>query len=98
MDELGRLQYHESMSTITTPDSVDDVLESVVECLTPDVARRLLAVRMNPRVQARVDELATKANAGDLNAEERVEYETLIDRADLLGIFKAMARQVLSRP
>lgn len=76
----------------------DEILDPVAECLTSEVANRILAVRLAPTVQARVDELAGRAREGRLTSEERAEYENLIDRADLLGIFKAMARQALSRP
>ena len=74
-----------------------EILEPLAECLTPEVAERILAIRLNPRVQARVDELAEKANEGLLSPEERAEYESIIDRADILGIVKAMARKALSR-
>ena len=48
-------------------------------------------------MQARVRELAEKANEGLLDTVERSEYEALIEDADLLGIFKSLARQALSR-
>ena len=84
------------MSSLTAFNSPDDILQPLTECLTPEVAKRILAVRLSPHVQSRVDDLASKANDGQLNSEERAEYEALIEKADLLGVFKAIARQVLA--
>jgi predicted transcriptional regulator len=61
------------------------------------VAARILEVRLAPEIQARVDELARKADEDELTHNEHAEYELLIEKADLLGIFKSMARQVLAR-
>lgn len=74
----------------------DEILDPVVGCLTPDVANQILSIRLSPRVQTRVDELAGRLREGVLSEAERAEYESLIERADLLGIFKALARQALS--
>jgi hypothetical protein len=85
------------MSTLTSPhDGPDGILDPVADCLTPEVANRILAVRLTPQVQARVDQLAAKANEGVLSADERGEYEDLIEKADMLGIVKSLARQVLA--
>ena len=86
------------MSTLTGwPNQPDRILDPLAECLTREVATRILEVRLDQDIQARVDQLAAKANEGGLTAEERVEYEAVIEKADLLGIFKSLARQVLAR-
>lgn len=83
------------MSTTTLPSpEPDEILDPVAGCLTPEVAERILAIRIDPRVQARVDELAATAAAGSLTDAERTEYEDLIEKADMLGIVKSLARQV----
>jgi hypothetical protein len=85
------------MSILTSHhDQPDQILDPVAKCLTPEVAQRILAVRLDPQVQARVDGLAAKANEGALTGDERAEYENLIEKADLLGIVKSLARQVLA--
>lgn len=85
------------MGHLTSPPlDRDDILEPVVECLTPTVAARILEIRIAPAVQERVDRLAAKAGAGALTAAERAEYEGLVEDADLLGIFKALARRALA--
>lgn len=86
------------MSTLTgRPNQPDRILDPLADCLTREVAARILEVRLDPDIQARADELAAKANEGELTAGDRAEYELLIEKADLLGVFKSLARQVLAR-
>ena len=83
---------------IASPKSVlDEILDPLAECFTPEVAQRIVAISIDPRKQARIDELAAKANAGQLNAEERADYEAYIEALDLLGIVKAKARLSLAQ-
>ena len=86
------------MSPLTgQPNEPDRILDPLADCFTDEVAARILEVRLDPDIQSRIAELAAKANEGELSNEERAEYELLIDKADLLGIFKSLARQVLAR-
>jgi hypothetical protein len=57
---------------------LDQVLEPLVQGLTPEVARRIAALRASPEVQRRLDELADKSSEGTLSAEQRADYETLV--------------------
>jgi hypothetical protein len=54
--------------------SVDSVLEQLIQpvwqCLTPEVAKRIVSLRADSALQSRVDELADKANAATLTNEE----------------------------
>jgi len=82
-----------STSFVSLPQP-DEILDPVAGCLTPDVASRILAIQIDPRIQARVDELAQKSADGRLTDSDRAEYEDLIEKADMLGIVKSLARQV----
>jgi hypothetical protein len=84
-----------STATFTAP-RPDGILAPVAECLTPEVARRILAISIDPRIQTRVDELAARSKSGQLTPAERSEYERYVDDADLLGIVKSLARQVIA--
>jgi hypothetical protein len=79
------------------PNPPAHILDAAANCFTHEVAARILEVRLDPDIQARVDELGEKANEGALTADERSEYELLIEKADLVGIFKSLARQVLAK-
>jgi hypothetical protein len=64
--------------------------------LTPDVARQLVEIRPDPETQARIDDLAERANDGSLSVAERTEYEGYVEAIDLVSILQAKARKVLS--
>jgi hypothetical protein len=75
---------------------LDRVLEPITECLTPDVAAKLVALRADDETQARVDELADKANEGRLSTEERVEYDRYREAFHFVTILQAKARKLLT--
>ena len=75
---------------------LDRVLEPITDCLTPDVAARLVGLRADTQTQARVDELAEKANEGTLSTEERVEYDRYRDAFHFVTILQAKARKLLT--
>jgi hypothetical protein len=80
---------------ISPSDFLDRVLDPVGSALGPEAAQRLIALRANPEVQQRVDELAERANEGEITPEERSEYEALITAATIVGILQAKARALL---
>jgi hypothetical protein len=84
----------------TTPRKASSVLDLMLDpvshCLDEGSAKRLLDLRVDPAVQARVDELAEKANEGLLTEEERAEYEAYINTDDFISILKLKARRLLS--
>ena len=76
---------------------LDQVLDPFAECLTPDAAERIVAYRVDPETQSRVEELASKANDSSLADEDREEYREFVDAFDLVAILKSRARKFLSR-
>lgn len=76
---------------------LDRFLEPLTACLTEEVADRIARLRPDPALQLRVDELAAKANEGQLTAEESAEYAEVIEAADMVAVFKAKARARLNR-
>jgi uncharacterized protein YnzC (UPF0291/DUF896 family) len=66
-----------------------------MECFTPEVARRLADLRADPQLQARVDDLAEKANEGQLSAEEQGEYDRYREVYHLVTVLQAKARRFL---
>lgn len=86
-----------SMSTSSTLDVLSRFLDPVAECLTADVARRIVDLRLDPQVQSRLDELAERSSDGTLTDEERAEYQAYVEGLDVIGIIKAKARRTLSR-
>ena len=74
---------------------IDQVFEPVTQCLTPEVAQRIAALRASPEVQARLDELADKCGEGSLSETERDEYEWLVRAVNFVGVLQAKARSFL---
>jgi hypothetical protein len=74
---------------------IDRLVEPVVRTLTPEVARALVQLRADPKLQARMDELADKCNEGQLTPDERDEYDTSIRFANFIAILQAKARTLL---
>ena len=75
---------------------LEELFDPVGECLTPEVASKLVALRAPPRVQARIDERADKCSDGTLTPEERSVYESYLRAINLIGVLRAKARRVLA--
>ena len=75
---------------------VDRLVSPLGDCLTPESARRLLALKPDPDLQAHVDELATRHTESQLTPEEQVEYGRYVSYATFIAILKSKARQLLA--
>lgn len=76
---------------------LDRYLDPVTEALSPQAAQRILDLRPEPEIVARVEELAEKSNSGRLTNEELEEYRTLANAGTLIALLKAKARRSLNR-
>jgi len=85
------------MSSLTVNTVLDRVLDPFTECLTREVAERVVNLRADAEVQARVDDLADKANEGLLSDEERAEYDKYREAFHFITILQAKARALLDR-
>lgn len=74
---------------------LEGILGSLTECLDSESARRVAEFRIAPAIQTRVDQLADRANDGQLSDDERAEYEALINAADFVAILKLKAQRQL---
>jgi hypothetical protein len=82
---------------MSTAAGLDGLLEPLSLCLDAESARRLVAFRIDPQVLARIEVPGERANEGDLTADERSEYEALINAADFIPILRLKAQRHLSR-
>lgn len=82
---------------MSTTSILDGFLEPIVDFLPADTAQKIIDLRIDPKLQSRLDELAEKANEGNLSADERSEYERYIEELDVIAIFKLKARAALRR-
>lgn len=84
------------MKTLDAP-VVNQLLDPLGRMLTPEFAQKLVKMRFNHKVQARIDKLANKCNEGALSEEEQREYETYVYTIDFIAILQAKARALLQR-
>lgn len=73
---------------------LDRLLNPLADCFTPEVARRVAALRADPATQSRIDELADKCNEDELTADERDEYEMYVYAGELIALLQAKARSL----
>lgn len=85
------------MSTAHTV--LDELLEPIGACLTPEVAERLAQLRAPESVQVRLEELARKSEVGTLSDAEREEYDAFVSAGNFIAILQSKARMLLkNRP
>jgi hypothetical protein len=83
---------------------METALEKFVDHLTqgfsPELAKHFAELpEPNPEFQARLDELAEKANEGALSPEEAREYDKYVEYMDFVALMRVRARaRVLNRP
>jgi hypothetical protein len=76
---------------------LERLLDPVSSSLNEEAARKLLDLKADAKVLARVDELGQKCNEGALTPEERAEYISYVLAGDFIAILQAKARLLLSR-
>ena len=64
----------------------------IFDILSRDQMQHLSDLHADDSLSERIDELASKANEGELSAEERDEYEAYIDANNLMAILQAKAK------
>jgi hypothetical protein len=81
---------------MTTAEYLDRLLEPLSRCLTPEAAERVVQMRPDPQLQARLAELEGKFATDALTEEERLEYEAYMRTGHLIAVLQAKARALLA--
>jgi hypothetical protein len=84
-----------SSTVEATTQTMERLLSLVGDCLTSEVAERLVALRADPDVQSRLDYLAERANEGELTEPERLEYDAGVRTLTFISILQSTARRLL---
>lgn len=74
------------------------ILDPVVRCFTPKVAKRVAELRADPDVQARIEKLADKCNEGTITPEEMAEYDAYIQAMDVIALLQKKAKALIVQP
>lgn len=82
----------------TVPESVafERGVQPILNVLIPGHESELTALRPDPRLTARIEELARKSNEGELSEEERAEYQGYVRANKFVAILQRQARRFLS--
>ena len=75
--------------------AIERVVHEIGECLTPESARSIAALRADPDLQERIESLAERNAAGTITPEEREELEGYLSATTFLSILQAEARRTL---
>jgi len=84
------------MNSNPQTDVLDRVLDPFTQCLTAEVAKRIVNLRADAKTQSRVDELADMANEGSLSPADAAEYTRYREAFHFVTILQAKARRMLS--
>jgi hypothetical protein len=85
------------MKNIRVRRVVDRLVDPLGDCLTPESARRLLALKPDPKLQRKIDEMASRHTEGKLSPAEEAEYGRYVSYATFIAILKSKARQILAK-
>jgi hypothetical protein len=80
---------------MATASTLDRFLDPVMSCFTPQVAKKLVELRLDPELTARIEYLANRANEGTISPDEHEEYKDYIEGGDVVALLQAKARRFL---
>lgn len=72
------------------------ILEPISSSLNEEAARKLIGIKVDRKIQARVAKLADKCNEGELTPRERREYEMYVMLGHIVALLQAKARIILT--
>jgi len=70
-------------------------IRPLLEIFLPEKAEAVISFRGDAQIQARIEELATKSNEGQLTDSERAEYEGYVRANKFVAILQREARRTL---
>ena len=92
MQFSGRIDREATMTNY-----LDRLLNPVADTFSESQARKILEIRADAELQARIEALREKSNEGTLSSEEDAEYKDFVEAADVISILQAKARTILEK-
>ncbi len=74
---------------------LEKMLEPAISEMPPAYARKVLQLRADGDILARIEELRSKANQGTLTQEEDHEYKDIVEAIDIISMLQQQARRLL---
>lgn len=84
------------MPSLIDAAAFDRATEPVLRILSRDQAAQIIDFHGDEDLQRRIEELAEKANEGELTDEERAEYEGYVEANSFIAVLQAKARRLLA--
>jgi hypothetical protein len=84
------------MKTAKNTRILERLIDPLSACLTPESARKLIALKADPKLQAHIDDLADRHTEGLLTPAELAEYGKYVSYATFIAILKSKARLLLA--
>lgn len=81
----------------TMTNYLDRLLNPVADTFSESQARKILEIRADSELEARIEVLREKANEGTLTPEEDAEYKDFVEAVDVISILQAKARAILEK-
>ena len=83
--------------TKTKPTSLAKLYDALGNCLTPESAKRIVALKADKQIQARINYLADRCTEGLLTPEEDDEYGSIVRLGTMISILQSKSRQLLAK-
>lgn len=75
---------------------IEQAIAPFAETMTRESALKIVELKANADLQSRVDDLADKANSGQLTDSERTEYDQFLAAFHLITVLQVRARRLLN--
>ena len=91
------VRYNDRMKTKTKYSPLEQMIDGLSKCLTPESAKQVLKFRADAKLQKHLHQLADKCTEGTLTPEERSEYGDCVTLGTFLAILQSKIRQKLAQ-
>jgi hypothetical protein len=81
----------------TVRDTLADLLEPLGDCMTPEVAEKVIQLRASAAANDRIGLLAGKSATGTLSHDDREEYEAYVSTGTFIAILQAKGHEIIRR-
>jgi hypothetical protein len=83
---------------ITSHDAFDRAIEPLIKVFSRDQAAQIASFHADTELQDRIEELATKANEGELTESELAEYEGYAQANRFIAVLQAKVKGLINEP
>jgi hypothetical protein len=81
-------------ASMTTSTVLDQLFDSVGNCLSIEAASKLRDLRISDELQSQLDSWAIRNSEGTLGSEDRQQYESILRALNFVAVLQAKARHL----